>query len=102
MLSCCQDLCQNVLGWSSSVSYEKVKFCLSVTAAVCRSGCGLFLTLGEKMEGGEMGHLLKFLEKYFLIGTEIRALEDHPGTDSNSQGSAPHNPSVGHRPETVL
>lgn len=23
-----------------------------------------------------MEHLLKFLEKYFLVGTEIRALED--------------------------
>lgn len=28
------------------------------------------------MESGKMGHLLKFLEKYFLFGTEIRVLED--------------------------
>lgn len=54
------------------------------------------------MEGGKMGHLLKFPEMYFLVGTETRALKDHPGTDSNSQGSAPQSPSVGHRYETML
>lgn len=79
-----------------------MNFCLSVTAAVCRSGCGLFLTLREKMEGEKVEHLLKFLEKYCLVGTEIGALEDHPGTDSDSRGSAPHNPSAGHRSGTVL
>lgn len=94
MLSCCQYLCQTYRLDLKHLSYGKVNCCLSATAAVCCSGYGLFLTLGEKIEGGKMGHLLKFLEKYLLVGTEIRALEDHSGTDSNSQGLVPHNPPV--------
>lgn len=79
--------------------YRNVNCCLSVTAAVCHSDCRLFLTLGEKVEGGKMEHLLKFLQKCVLVGTAMRALEDHSGADSYSQGSAPHSSSVGHGSE---
>lgn len=101
MLSCCQYLCQNVMGWSSSVSYMAewiVAYQLHLLCVI--KVMGYFF--GEENGKWENGASVKIPRKVLLVWYRDQGPWRPSGIGSNSQSSAPHNPSVGHGSDTVL